>query len=127
MRGMLRHYCAPRVISPLAPRRRIKERVKSADDSYMANSQLKTRSGSSYRSDRHRPEAESHRGEIAAVVVERTDGTCSVLWAGIWRTFNSRPEEWQTRRDAMNAVDSVVGEILIWNEMASHTWAARAA
>jgi len=92
----------------------------------MTNSQLKTRPAHSTR-DRHHPEAASHRGEIAAVVVERTDGTCTVLWAGIWRTFNSRPEEWQTRREAINAVDSVVGEILIWNEMAPHTWAARAA
>ncbi|HVA04404.1 MAG TPA: hypothetical protein VMU64_11750 [Acidimicrobiales bacterium] len=93
----------------------------------MANSQLKTRASVSYRSDRCRPGTEAHRGEIAAVVVERTDGTCTVLWAGIWRTFNSRPEEWETRRQAMQAVDSVVGEILIWNEMAPHTWAARAA
>jgi hypothetical protein len=105
----------------------VKENAKHADNSCMTNSQLKSRSGTSYRSDRHRPEAEAHRGEIAAVVVERTDGTCTVLWAGIWRTFNSRPEEWQTRREAMNAVDRVVGEILIWNEMAPHTWAARAA
>ena len=93
----------------------------------MANSQLKTRASVSYRTDRHRPEAETHRGEIAAVVVERTDGTCTVLWAGIWRTFNSRPEEWETRAQAMKAVDTVVGEILLWNEMAPHTWAARAA
>jgi len=105
----------------------IKETVESADDSYMTNSQLKTRPGTSTRGDRHPPEAETHRGEIAAVVVERADGTCTVLWAGIWRTFNSRPEEWQTRRTAMDAVDSVVGDILIWNEMAPHTWAARAA
>jgi hypothetical protein len=93
----------------------------------MTNSQLKTRSDISYKTDRHNPGPDSHRGEIAAVVVERTDGTCTVLWAGIWRTFNSRPEEWQNRRQAMSAVDTVVGEILIWNEMAPHTWAARAA
>jgi len=93
----------------------------------MANSQLKTRPAVSYRSDRQRPEAEAHKGEIAAVVVERTDGTCTVLWAGIWRTFNSRPEEWQSRGEAIGAVNSVVGDILIWNEMAPHTWAARAA
>ena len=105
----------------------IKENGKYADNSYMTNSQLKTRHAIVHRIDGQRPEAEAHRGEIAAVVVERTDGTCTVLWAGIWRTFNSRPEEWQTRREAMDAVDSVVGEILIWNEMAPHTWAARAA
>jgi len=105
----------------------VKEKGKCADYLYMTNSQLKTRSDTSYKIDRHHPGAESHRGEIAAVVVERTDGTCTVLWAGIWRTFNSRPEEWQTRREAMSAVDTVVGEILIWNEMAPHTWAARAA
>ncbi len=105
----------------------IKENVERADHSYMTNSQLKTRPATTHRNERHHPEAEAHRGEIAAVVVERIDGTCTVLWAGIWRTFNSRPEEWQTRREAMNAVDSVVGEILIWNEMAPHTWAARAA
>jgi hypothetical protein len=105
----------------------VKENVKSADNSCMANSQLKTRPGHAQRSDRHHPEAEAHRGEIAAVVVERTDGTCTVLWAGIWRTFNSKPEEWESRRHAMQAVDSVVGDILIWNEMAPHTWAARAA
>ena len=93
----------------------------------MANSQLKTRPAASYRNDGNHPGGETHRGEIAAVVVERTDGTCTVLWAGIWRTFNSRPEEWQTRREAIDAVDSVVGDILIWNEMAPHTWAARAA
>ena len=105
----------------------VKESVKSADDLHMTNSQLKTRPSTSYRIDGQRPEVEAHRGEIAAVVVERTDGTCTVLWAGIWRTFNSRPEEWETRHEAMNAVDTVVGEILIWNEMAPHTWAARAA
>lgn len=93
----------------------------------MANTQLKTRSDPAYRGNREMPGTETHRGEIAAVVVEREDGTCSVLWAGIWRTFNSRPEEWETRRQAMQAVDSVVGDILIWNEMAPHTWAARAA
>ena len=105
----------------------IKENAKNADHLCMTNSQLKTRPSTSYRIDGQRPEVEAHRGEIAAVVVERTDGTCTVLWAGIWRTFNSRPEEWQNRREAMNTVDSVVGEILIWNEMAPHTWAARAA
>jgi hypothetical protein len=108
-------------------RRHIKENAENADNLHMTNSQLKTRPATSYRTDGQRPEAASHRGEIAAVVVERIDGTCTVLWAGIWRTFNSRPEEWQTRREAMNAVDTVVGEILIWNEMAPHTWAARAA
>jgi len=105
----------------------VKERAESADESYMANSQLKTRPGIAYRGDREGAGTETHRGEIAAVVVERTDGTCTVLWAGLWRTFNSKPEEWQTRREAMTAVDTVVGEILIWNEMAPHTWAARAA
>ena len=106
----------------------VKERAKTADDSCMANSQLvKTRPGIGGRDVRDRPEAVSHRGEIAAVVVERTDGTCTVLWAGIWRTFNSKPEEWPTRPEAIKAVDTVVGDILIWNEMAPHTWAARAA
>ena len=108
-------------------RREVKETAQTADDSHMTNSQLKTRPGLAYRNDRDRLEAESHKGEIAAVVVERKDGTCTVLWAGIWRTFSSRPEEWQTRREAMAAVDTVVGDILIWNEMAPHTWAARAA
>jgi hypothetical protein len=93
----------------------------------MANTQLKTRLGGASRGDRDVPNPQSHRGEIAAVVVERQDGTCTVLWAGIWRAFSSRPEEWQTRDEAINAVDSVVGDILIWNEMAPHTWAARAA
>ncbi len=93
----------------------------------MANSQLKARPGTAYRGERDSAGVETHRGEIAAVVVERTDGTCTVLWAGLWRTFNNKPEEWQTRREAMTAVDTVVGEILIWNEMAPHTWAARAA
>jgi hypothetical protein len=104
-----------------------KETTKCADDFSMANSQLKIRPTVAYRSDQERLAAESHKGEIAAVVVERQDGTCTVLWAGIWRTFSSRPEEWQTRGEAMKAVDTVVGEILIWNEMAPHTWAARAA
>jgi len=93
----------------------------------MANSQLKTRPGIVYGNDRGRPGTETHRGEIAAVVVERTDGTCTVLWAGLWRTFNGKPEEWSTRREAMRAVDTVVGDVLIWNEMAPRTWAARAA
>ncbi len=93
----------------------------------MANSQLKTRAVTAHRGERDNTGAETHKGEIAAVVVERTDGTCTVLWAGLWRTFNTKPEEWHTRREAMTAVDNVVGEILIWNEMAPHTWAARAA
>jgi hypothetical protein len=105
----------------------VKVTAETADDSYMTNSQLKTRPGLADRNDRDRLVAESHKGEIAAVVVERRDGTCTVLWAGIWRSFSSRPEEWQTRREAMEAVDAVVGDILIWNEMAPHTWAARAA
>ncbi len=108
-------------------RERVKERAESADESYMANSQLKTRPGIVYGDQRDRAGTETHRGEIAAVVVERTDGTCTVLWAGLWRTFNSKPEEWSTRREAMRAVDTVVGDVLIWNEMAPHTWAARAA
>ena len=78
--------------------RQVKKKVENADNSCMANPRLKARPGYSYRSDRHRPEGESHRGEIAAVVVERTDGTCTVLWAGIWRTFNSKPEEWEYTR-----------------------------
>jgi hypothetical protein len=105
----------------------VKETGKKADTFRMANTQLKTRPGYQYPADRHRPGPESHRGEIAAVVVERTDGTCTVLWAGIWRTFNSKPEEWASRGEAIKAVDTVVGDILIWNEMAPHTWAARAA
>ena len=124
------HGPTPRPGARSAVRRRcgaqVKERAESADESYMANSQLKTRPGIAYRGNREGAGTETHRGEIAAVVVERTDGTCTVLWAGLWRTFNSKPEEWQTRREAMTAVDTVVGEILIWNEMAPHTWAARA-
>jgi len=65
--------------------------------------------------------------EVTAVLVERADGTCTVLWAGTWRTFSSRSESWPTRRDAMHAVESVTGEILIWSEMGPRTWMARAA
>jgi len=65
--------------------------------------------------------------DITAVMVERNDGTCTVLWAGMWRAFSSRSEWWPTRRDAMHAVERVTGDILIWSEMAPRTWTARAA
>jgi hypothetical protein len=64
---------------------------------------------------------------IAAVMVERNDGTCTILWAGAWRSFSSRSEWWPTRRDAMHAVERVTGEVIIWSETASRTWTARAA
>ncbi|HUI03644.1 MAG TPA: hypothetical protein VLZ77_08875 [Acidimicrobiales bacterium] len=65
--------------------------------------------------------------EVTAVMVERADGSCTVLWAGIWRGFSSRSESWPTRRDAMDAVESVTDDILIWSELAPRTWMARAA
>jgi hypothetical protein len=60
------------------------------------------------------------RGDLAAVVVERDDGTCTVLRAGVWRTFRGEPEEWRNRREAMRAVEVAVGELVFWNELA-HT------
>ena len=69
----------------------------------------------------------SARPDIAALMVEREDGSCTVLWAGTWRTFSSRSEQWPTREAAMAAVAKVTGEILIWSELAPQTWSARAA
>jgi hypothetical protein len=123
----LPHCRRPSAFSGKVEGEPVKESPRSADDSYVTISPLKTRPNPAHISDRDRLRAQSHKGEIAAVVVERNDGTCTVLWAGIWRTFSSRPEEWETRRRAMDAVDTVVGDILIWNEMAPYTWAARAA
>src|ERR1700726_1458879 len=60
------------------------------------------------------------RGDLAAVVVERDDGSCTVLRAGVWRTFRGEPEEWPTRENAMRAVEVAVGELVVWDEMA-HT------
>jgi len=74
-----------------------------------------------------RIDRDGHPEDLTAVMVERADGTCTVLWAGTWRGFSSRSESWPTRRDAMHAVESVTGEILIWSEMAPRTWMARAA
>jgi hypothetical protein len=65
--------------------------------------------------------------DIAAVIVERDNGSCTVLWTGQWRTFSSRCELWPTRKHAMDAVQAVTGEILIWRQMSSQTWIARAA
>ena len=69
----------------------------------------------------------SARPDIAALLVERDDGTCTVLWAGTWRAFSSRSEKWPTRAAAMEAVTKVTGEILIWSELVPQTWTARAA
>ena len=60
------------------------------------------------------------RGDLAALVVERDDGTCTVLRAGVWRTFHSEPDEWPNREGAMRAVEVAVGELVVWNVMA-HT------
>ena len=65
--------------------------------------------------------------DIAALMTERDDGSCTVLWAGAWRFFSSRCEQWPTRAAAMQAVSRVTGEILIWSETAPQTWSARAA
>jgi len=65
--------------------------------------------------------------DITAVLVERGDGSCTVMWAGSWRSFSSRSEQWPTREAAMRAVAKVTGEILMWNELAPQTWSARAA
>jgi hypothetical protein len=65
--------------------------------------------------------------DIAAVMVERDNGSCTVLWAGKWRNFSSRSELWPTRERAMQAVRAVTGEILIWRQMSPQTWIARAA
>ena len=59
-------------------------------------------------------------GELAAVVVERDDGTCTVLPAGVWRALRGEPEEWPNRREGMRAVEVAVGAPVVWNEMA-HT------
>ena len=75
------------------------------------------------------------RSDLAAVVVERDDGTCTVLRAGVWRTFSGEPEEWPNRRGAMRAVEVAAGEHVVWNEMAhtrgrterrNHEWYANA-
>jgi len=60
------------------------------------------------------------RGDLAAVLVERGDGTCTVIRAGVWRTFSGEPEEWPNRRQAMRAVEVATGEPVDWSEMA-HT------
>jgi hypothetical protein len=55
-----------------------------------------------------------------ALLVERDDGTCTLLRAGIWHAFSGDPAEWPSRTDAMNAVEVAVGEVVTWNELA-HT------
>jgi hypothetical protein len=78
--------------------------------------------------DRRRPSARpAARHDTTALMMERHDGSCTVLWAGAWRFFSSRCEQWPTREAAMQAVSRVTGEILIWSEMAPQTWSARVA
>ncbi len=61
------------------------------------------------------------RGDPVAFLVERdSDGTCTVLRAGLWRAFSGEPEEWPNRSAAMRAVEMAVGEALEWSELA-HT------
>jgi len=60
------------------------------------------------------------RGEPVALLVERDDGACTLLRAGIWHAFSGEPEECPSRLDAMNAVEVAVGEALTWSELA-HT------
>ena len=59
-------------------------------------------------------------GQLVAVLVERDDGVCTVLRAGVWRTFRGEPEEWPTRDEAMTAVEVAIGAAVVWDEMA-HT------
>ena len=80
----------------------------------------------SYKADKRLARRSVHP-DIAALMVERDDGTCTVLWTGTWRAISSRFEQWPTRAAAMDAVTKVTGEILIWSELAPQTWTARAA
>lgn len=80
---------------------------------------------STARGARTRPKA-ARPGEIAAVLVERNDGTCTVLWANGLRGFSSRPEEWPSHEEARHAVEAVMDDVLLWSQMAPGTWSVRA-
>jgi len=79
-----------------------------------------------YKADKRSARTSVHP-DIAALMVERDDGTCTVLWTGRWRAISSRFEQWPTRAAAMEAVTKVTGEILLWSELSPQTWTARAA
>jgi hypothetical protein len=72
----------------------------------------------------HEPDrGEQH--EVAAVVVTRDDGTCTVAWGPAWRTFDALPGTWPNRQEAMRAIARVVARTVVWRQTEANLWEAQ--
>ena len=72
-----------------------------------------------------RETSEQELPEVAAVVVVRDDGTCTVAWGRPWETFDKLPGTWPNRQEAMRAVARVVGRTVVWVQTETNLWEAR--
>jgi hypothetical protein len=62
--------------------------------------------------------------DVAALVVQRDDGTYTLAWGRGWGAFERLPGVWANEREAMRAVQQVVGPVA-WCKAERRIWEGR--
>ena len=62
--------------------------------------------------------------EVAALVIVRDDGTCTVAWGRGWGVFDRMPGVWANEQEAKKTVQRVIGHV-DWYQTEQRIWEGR--
>jgi hypothetical protein len=63
--------------------------------------------------------------DVAALVIARDDGTCTVAWGRAWCVWERMPGVWANSQEAMRAVQQVIGQAVVWQQTEPLLWEGR--
>ena len=59
--------------------------------------------------------------EVAALIIIRDDGTCTVAWGRGWGVFDRMPGVWANEKEAKRTVERVIGHV-VWHRTEPDIW-----
>jgi hypothetical protein len=65
--------------------------------------------------------------DVAALVIVRDDGTCTVAWGRAWCVWEAMPGVWPNAKEAIRAVQQVISQPIIWQQTEPRLWEGRTA
>ena len=63
--------------------------------------------------------------DVAAIIIVRDDGTCTVAWGRAWCVWEAMPGLWANAQEAMRAVQQVIGHAITWRHGEPRLWEGR--
>ena len=63
--------------------------------------------------------------EVAALVIVREDGTCTVAWGRGWGVYDRMPGVWPNTQEAMKTVERIADSKVTWYNTGVDIWEGR--